>query len=186
MTFRHLAFSLAIVAALTVPALAADLKIGIGEDPDALDPDQSRTFVGEVVFAAMCDKLVNIKPDLTIIPQLATDWSWSADGKTLGSEESGGSAATATIVSLGSNTVTVAAPTLLTYPGSYTPGGETLSVKYQGQSGLSGVSQVYISTQTSFAVGILPITNLVMNLKVVNNSGFTQGAYSAKTVLTCS
>jgi len=83
MKFRKLAFSLAMVAALTAPAFAADLKIGIGEDPDALDPDQSRTFVGEVVFAAMCDKLVNIKPDLTIIPQLATDWSWSSDGKTL-------------------------------------------------------------------------------------------------------
>jgi peptide/nickel transport system substrate-binding protein len=83
MTFRKLAFSLAITAALTAPAFAADLKIGIGEDPDALDPDQSRTFVGEVVFAAMCDKLVNIEPDLTIIPQLATDWEWSSDGKTL-------------------------------------------------------------------------------------------------------
>ena len=71
------------VAALTAPTFAADLKIGIGEDPDALDPDQSRTFVGEVVFAAMCDKLVNIQPDLTIIPQLATDWNWSSDGKLL-------------------------------------------------------------------------------------------------------
>ncbi|MDR3471068.1 MAG: ABC transporter substrate-binding protein [Devosia sp.] len=83
MTFKHLALALAVAASLTAPAIAADLKIGIGEDPDALDPDQSRTFVGEVVFAAMCDKLVNIKPDLTIIPQLATDWSWSADAKTL-------------------------------------------------------------------------------------------------------
>lgn len=83
MIIKHLAFALAMTAALTVPALAADLKIGIGEDPDALDPAQSRTFVGEVVFAAMCDKLVNIKPDLTIIPQLATSWKWSDDGKTL-------------------------------------------------------------------------------------------------------
>jgi len=83
MILKHVAFALAMTAALTVPVLAADLKIGIGEDPDALDPDQSRTFVGEVVFAAMCDKLVNIKPDLTIIPQLATSWKWSEDGKTL-------------------------------------------------------------------------------------------------------
>lgn len=110
----------------------------------------------------------------------------SADGKTLGSEETGGLAATVTIVSLGGNTITVAAPTLVTYPGAYTPGGETLSLKYQGQSGLSGVSQAYTSAQTSFGVGILPITNLVVDLKVVDNSGFAQGAYSAKTVLTCS
>ena len=83
MTLKLLATATAVAALLTFPALAADLKIGIGEDPDALDPDQSRTFVGEVVFAAMCDKLVNIKPDLTIIPQLATEWSWSDDGLTL-------------------------------------------------------------------------------------------------------
>ena len=83
MKLRKFAFSLAMLAAIASPALAADLKIGIGEDPDALDPDQSRTFVGEVVFANMCDKLVNIQPDLTIIPQLATDWSWAPDGKTL-------------------------------------------------------------------------------------------------------
>ena len=83
MKIRTFALSLAMLAATTALALAADLKIGIGEDPDALDPDQSRTFVGEVVFASMCDKLVNIQPDLTIIPQLATAWSWAADGKTL-------------------------------------------------------------------------------------------------------
>ncbi|HTJ57235.1 MAG TPA: ABC transporter substrate-binding protein [Devosiaceae bacterium] len=83
MKLKSLAFALAISAALTGPALATDLRIGIGEDPDALDPDQSRTFVGEVIFAAMCDKLVNITPDLTIIPQLATDWNWSGDGTEL-------------------------------------------------------------------------------------------------------
>lgn len=76
--------SLAILAlSMAMPAYAADLRIGIGEDPDVLDPDQSRTFVGEVVFANMCDKLVAIDPDLTIIPQLATDWEWSEDGLTL-------------------------------------------------------------------------------------------------------
>ena len=53
MTFKRLAFTLAIATALATPAFAANLKIGIGEDPDALDPDQSRTFVGEVVFARL-------------------------------------------------------------------------------------------------------------------------------------
>jgi hypothetical protein len=110
----------------------------------------------------------------------------SADGKTLGSEETGGLAATVTVVSLGGNSITVGAPSLVSYPGAYTPGSETLSLKYQGVSGLSGISQAYTSAQTSFSVGILPITNLIVNLKVVNNSGFAQGAYSAKTVLTCS
>ena len=60
-----------------------DLRIGLAEDPDVLDPDQSRTFVGRIVYASLCDKLVDITPDLEIIPQLATGWNWSEDGKTL-------------------------------------------------------------------------------------------------------
>lgn len=61
-------------------AQAADLRIGLQEDPDVLDPDQSRTFVGRIVYASLCDKLVDITPDLEIIPQLATGWEWSDDG----------------------------------------------------------------------------------------------------------
>lgn len=64
-------------------AAAADLRIGLQDDPDVLDPDQSRTFVGRIVYAAVCDKLVDISPDLKIIPQLATGWSWSDDGLVL-------------------------------------------------------------------------------------------------------
>ena len=70
-------------SALASPALAADLRIGLQEDPDVLDPDQSRTFVGRIVYTSLCDKLVDITPELKIIPQLATAWSWSDDGKTL-------------------------------------------------------------------------------------------------------
>jgi len=62
---------------------AADLRIGLAEDPDILDPDQSRTFVGRIVYASLCDKLVEITPELEIIPALATAWEWSADGMTL-------------------------------------------------------------------------------------------------------
>jgi len=62
---------------------AADLRIGLAEDPDILDPDQSRTFVGRIVYASLCDKLVEITPELEIIPALATSWEWSADGMTL-------------------------------------------------------------------------------------------------------
>jgi len=83
MKWKKFAFVFAVTAALAAPAFATDLKIGIGEDPDALDPDQSRTFVGEVIFAAMCDKLVAITPQLDLIPQLATEWAWSGDGTIL-------------------------------------------------------------------------------------------------------
>ncbi|WP_029059215.1 ABC transporter substrate-binding protein [Stappia stellulata] len=74
-------FALGASTALT--AQAADLRIGLQDDPDVLDPDQSRTFVGRIVYASLCDKLVDITPELEIVPQLATDWSWSDDGLTL-------------------------------------------------------------------------------------------------------
>jgi peptide/nickel transport system substrate-binding protein len=70
-------------SALASPVVAADLRIGLQEDPDVLDPDQSRTFVGRIVYTSLCDKLVDITPELKIIPQLATGWSWSDDSKVL-------------------------------------------------------------------------------------------------------
>ncbi|MEM6710669.1 MAG: ABC transporter substrate-binding protein [Pseudomonadota bacterium] len=74
----------ATILALTAGAVQAqDLRIGLQEDPDILDPDQSRTFVGRIVYASLCDKLVDITPDLEIIPMLATGWSWSDDGTVL-------------------------------------------------------------------------------------------------------
>ncbi len=83
MSFKR---TLALTAALLLGATwaqAADLKIGLAEDPDVLDPDQSRTFVGRIVYASLCDKLVDITPGLEIVPMLATAWTWSEDGKTL-------------------------------------------------------------------------------------------------------
>jgi len=59
------------------------LRIGLQDDPDVLDPVRARTFVGRIVFASLCDKLVEITPDLKIVPQLAESWETSADGKTL-------------------------------------------------------------------------------------------------------
>lgn len=62
---------------------AAELRIGLQEDPDRLDPDLARTFVGRIVFAGLCDKLIDIDPELNYVPQLATGWTWSDDGRTL-------------------------------------------------------------------------------------------------------
>src|SRR6185436_18331880 len=56
---------------------------GLAEDPDVLDPSLARTFVGRIVFAALCDKLVDIDEKLNIVPQLATSWQWSPDNKAL-------------------------------------------------------------------------------------------------------
>src|SRR5207342_2489495 len=62
---------------------AQTLRFGLAEDPDVLDPTLARTFVGRIVFAALCDKLVDIDEKLNIVPQLAESWTWSSDGKAL-------------------------------------------------------------------------------------------------------
>ena len=80
MTTRKLLATLLASAAMAGSAAAADLRIGLQEDPDVLDPDQARTFVGRIVFESLCDKLINISPDQEFIPELATEWSWSDDG----------------------------------------------------------------------------------------------------------
>lgn len=72
------------LAALPAVAQApSTLRIGLQEDPDMLDPHRARTFVGRIVFKGLCDKLLDITPDLKIVPRLATQWSFSADGLTL-------------------------------------------------------------------------------------------------------
>ena len=40
------------------------LRIGLAEDPDVLDPTLARTYVGRIVFAALCDKLFDIDEKL--------------------------------------------------------------------------------------------------------------------------
>ena len=62
---------------------AQTLRIGLAEDPDALDPTLARTFVGRIVFSALCDKLFDLDEKLNLVPQLATSYAWSADNKAL-------------------------------------------------------------------------------------------------------
>ena len=64
-------------------ASAQTLRIGLAEDPDILDPTLARTYVGRIVLAALCDKLVDIGPELEIEPQLATEWQWTDSNKGL-------------------------------------------------------------------------------------------------------
>lgn len=82
---KKTSMTLAALAAILLAGTAcaqSTLKIGIQDDPDQLDPVRARTFVGRIVFASLCDKLVDITPDLKFVPQLATSWSW-LDSKTL-------------------------------------------------------------------------------------------------------
>lgn len=75
--------AISMTALALVSADAASLRVGIQDDPDALDPALSGTYTGRFVFAALCDKLVDISPDLKIVPQLAESWEWAADGKSI-------------------------------------------------------------------------------------------------------
>jgi peptide/nickel transport system substrate-binding protein len=79
-------FTMMAVAAgllMSTAVSAQTLRIGLNEDPDVLDPHRARTFVGRIVFTSLCNKLVDITPELKFTPQLATEWQWSDDGKAL-------------------------------------------------------------------------------------------------------
>ena len=82
LTLRSWLQALTLVA-LPLTMQAQTLRVGLAEDPDILDPTLARTFVGRVVFAALCDKLLEIDEKLAIVPQLATSYEWSADSKAL-------------------------------------------------------------------------------------------------------
>jgi peptide/nickel transport system substrate-binding protein len=85
---RFAVLSLAVCGALGAvipisPLQAQTLRVGLAEDPDLLDPTRARTFVGRIVFSALCDKLFDIDEKLAYQPQLATGYEWSADNKAL-------------------------------------------------------------------------------------------------------
>src|SRR5450432_3315504 len=81
--FLLLSLCIPLFATMATAASAQTLRFGLAEDPDVLDPTLARTFVGRVVFAALCDKLFDIDDKLNIVPQLATGYEWSADSKAL-------------------------------------------------------------------------------------------------------
>jgi peptide/nickel transport system substrate-binding protein len=77
MKFSMRCFLLAALGAFAMaPAFAQTLHIGLRQDPDILDPTLGSSYVGRIVFAALCDKLVDIDEKLNIVPMLATSWEW--------------------------------------------------------------------------------------------------------------
>lgn len=80
---KPLKLCIVLAALLCSASFAQTVRVGLAEDPDILDPDLGRTYVGRIVFASMCDKLFDITPDLEIVPQLATGQEVSDDGRTL-------------------------------------------------------------------------------------------------------
>ena len=73
----------AALAAGTCPAFAqSTLRIGLQDDIGTLDPARSSQVVDRMVLRSLCDSLVDVGPDLKLVPMLATSWQTSADGKT--------------------------------------------------------------------------------------------------------
>jgi hypothetical protein len=110
----------------------------------------------------------------------------SLDGLTLGSDQVGGVPATVSIVSVGTNTITVDPPARTAAPAGYSASGESVEVSYSGVGGLSVVNQAYTSATSSFDVGLLAATELLVNNRIINPAGFAQGNYTTRTVVTCS
>ncbi|HEU4368615.1 MAG TPA: ABC transporter substrate-binding protein [Methylomirabilota bacterium] len=77
-----LTLALALLAAGPAGAQSV-LRIGLNDDPDALDPTISRAYTGRLVFAAVCDKLFDVTPDLKIVPQLALGYEWAPDQRSV-------------------------------------------------------------------------------------------------------
>lgn len=72
-----------LMLAIAPLSYAKDITIGINSDPDALDPDLSRTMVGREIYTSLFDKLIEIDQALNFIPMLATSWEWVDEGKGL-------------------------------------------------------------------------------------------------------
>ncbi|MBC7431592.1 MAG: ABC transporter substrate-binding protein [Rubritepida sp.] len=79
---RLILAAMLLAGAASAQGVTQNLRIGLREDPDIMDPTLARTFVGRIVFAAICDKLFDINERLEIVPQLATGHVWD-DPRTL-------------------------------------------------------------------------------------------------------
>ncbi|HZQ01437.1 MAG TPA: ABC transporter substrate-binding protein [Reyranella sp.] len=80
---RILSATLALSLLAATASAQTHLRIGLGDDPDALDPTTSRFYTTRIVLAAVCDKLFDIDEKGNIVPQLALGQETSPDGKTV-------------------------------------------------------------------------------------------------------
>ena len=56
------------------------LTIALNQDPDILDPTLSRSYVGRIIYAHICEKLYELDENLHIVPQLAAALPAFSDG----------------------------------------------------------------------------------------------------------
>lgn len=106
----------------------------------------------------------------------------AASGTRISSEESGGTAATLTVIAIGSvPTMSFSAPSLTTSPAGW--GGSPVNeIKY---TSLGGANQAYTSGSSSATLAALT-DSFTIDGRVTNTSGFAAGTYTLRTVATCS
>jgi hypothetical protein len=151
----------------TLPALCAVLLLGV-TTPAALATD--------VVFTGLVANTCVLAVPTPGVMRL------NDAGDVLGSDQLLGVPATVTIVSIGANTITLDEPELVSHPPGYSEANQTLKINYTGLAN----HPLFSSTGLDFVVGLLPISELFVNLRIENPDGFAQGSYTARTVLTCS
>jgi peptide/nickel transport system substrate-binding protein len=76
--FARLIAAAALALAASAEA-ATTLRIGLASDPNTLDPATDGSVYGRIIFAGLCDKLIEVDTKLQFVPMLAAEWSWSAD-----------------------------------------------------------------------------------------------------------
>lgn len=104
----------------------------------------------------------------------------ASDGTTLTSETGTGVAAIMAVTAVGTRpTLSVGAPTL-TAPAAFT-GSANTAIRYQA---LSGATQAYTSSATSFLAGAL-LDTITFNARVQSANGFASGTYTVRTTVTC-
>ncbi len=68
---------------LALPSLAQaqdhPLRVALEFDPAPLDPATDGSYTNRIVTTVMCDSLIDVAPDLTFVPELATSWEWAPD-----------------------------------------------------------------------------------------------------------
>lgn len=105
----------------------------------------------------------------------------SADGRTLGSENGGGSPSTLNLVATGLRpTVTFGAPALTTRPSEFTADALT-QIRYTSSN---GANQAYTSGASSAQTALLD--SFTVHGRVTSDAGFAAGNYTLRTVATCS
>lgn len=106
----------------------------------------------------------------------------AVNGQRIGSEETGGTAATLSVTVIGAlPSIGFSAPTLTTSPAGWSAS-PTLAVRY---TSVGGANQAYTSSASSYTMTALSDT-FTVNGRVDSAAGFAAGNYTLRTVATCS